>query len=123
MARAWLGAGARRGIAKAVLAAGLALALLEIGARVLLPARDFEAWRRASLRYAYHADYHWHVRPGVYLAEHGPIRVNALGLRGPEPALPKPDGLPHMPHAGGRIHPRAENTAAEQRLRLRRRDR
>lgn len=77
------------------------LLLLELGARWLLPERDYEAWRRASLRYDYDPSYDWRVRPGVYLTEHGPIHVNAYGLRGPEPVLPKPPGLLRVVCLGG----------------------
>jgi lysophospholipase L1-like esterase len=60
------------------------LVLLEIGARLLLPARSYEDWRRSSLRYTYEPFYHWSLRAGEYRSPGGRIRINSYGLRGDE---------------------------------------
>ncbi len=70
----------RRFLFPAAIVVFLAL-LFELAVRIVLPARSYEAWRSASLRYEFHPDYHWALAPGEYPSEAGVIRVNAMGLR------------------------------------------
>lgn len=70
----------RRVLFAAILFVALCL-FFEVAVRIVLPPRSFEAWRSASLRYVFHPEYHWALKPGVYPTATGKIPVNRLGLR------------------------------------------
>ena len=65
--------------------------------------RDYEQWRRTSLRYDYDPRYHWTIRPGEYLnKKSGRIEcINRIGLRCPEVAPHKAAGSVRVFALGG----------------------
>ena len=69
------------------------LLVIERTTRMIMPYRSYEEWRRSSLRYTYHSDYYWFVKPGVYLNHNGEeFTVNELGVRENLPQKRKPRG-------------------------------
>ena len=106
--------------------AWVGLGLLELAARWVSP-EDFETWRQRSVRYTWHPEYHWRMQPGDYALAGENLHINRLGLRGPEPIVPKPPGTTRVlvlggsavfnAHApGGRTWPRALEECLRRRL-------
>ncbi len=79
-------------IALSVVTFILALLAAEGATRLLFSRKDFKAWQAASLRY--HADpcFGWKILPGEYFQSRETIRINRLGLRGPELSEAKAPG-------------------------------
>ena len=64
----------------------------ELFVRNFLRYKDFDAWRKKSIRYAQDGCFGWKMEPGTYENKRGGIHINALGLRGREIPLQKPSG-------------------------------
>lgn len=96
----------------------LFLLLAEVLVRVLLRPKDFEAWKRASIRFAQDGCFGWKMKPGLYLDKRGTILINGLGLRGEEVPLKKPAGEFRVLVLGGSaaFSPRAEGEKTWPRL-------
>jgi lysophospholipase L1-like esterase len=81
----------------------LCLAAAEGVFRLTQDHRDYEFWRRASLRYDYDPHFHWKIRPGFYIhKKSGRLEcINSMGLRCPEIAKDKAPGSVRVIALGG----------------------
>lgn len=65
--------------------------------------RDYDLWRKRSLRYTYDPHFHWRIRPGEYIhRKSGNTEcINSIGLRCPELSKKKPEGTIRIIALGG----------------------
>lgn len=71
--------------------------------RITQKSKDYELWRRRSLRYNYDPHFHWRIRPGKYIHRKSGITecINSIGLRCPEIGKKKKPGTIRIIALGG----------------------